>query len=930
MQQIGLNFSFSTNNQKFQITSKIWNSKSCFLFYNILNTKKQITKKFFVQLKICETIKSKLQKPLISRKNELIDLKPIIIYSYWLNFLDSNLFRKKDSNFYIWLYYLKKDRKQNLDLELKNALIDSIKHQKNLNFFDVSLKSNNIEKKLFLKNYLLQLDNKQFKFNSIKVKSNKVLTKLSWLSHYQICFNLVNRQGLLYFQLFNSYQLINYSIKRNSLFNLNNYQILKIKKNNFFFEFFKKNLSKKNSLKPALFYLNNIKKYRNDYYSYISQYFLFLNQKQYHSIYIPKKSNINNQEKLKIGYKTRFRSDIIPSLNYKNKNIVSLFFQKNVFKKTFSTFSNIDNQSTLTNKELFLTWVCFTPIDYFLEKYNNLIKLGSFFSSGIRFDNQEIIIDIIYLKKKRLKLNQFWKNQLKFCSNFNWINNKKLRFTKKVKIVSKLIIFKKNLINPKNYFKNKFLNTTFSNKLFFNLVALNINKNYYSFFKKKPLKSKSLKNPVKFNDLSTIFLDKIFLKTEYIINTVISIYSNQNFFVFIGSYHPILKKYENYKAKINRLNNYDKYFLFNNFLKGINFNLIKKLNFTLLNNSINKNEKLIKIFHIYSEPYYFKSEIHIKFFIKYKGGEFIRTRNNTKKFDYILINRLNLKVFLLNSNSKKSGVSNLVIGNFIRHGDKINKKTIVIESGQIVYIDYKQLIIRLATPFLLTARSILNVHQNEVIEKNSRLFKFLYHKIKTGDIVQGIPKVEELFEARTTRSGIPLLTNLHYQCKKIFRHYSLNFSIYKATQKSFEFIQKLIIDEIQKIYCSQGVYIADKHLEIVVRQMTSKVQIIEGGKTGLLCGELIEFDWAYLINEKLKRQEILYEPIILGITKSCLETESFISAASFQETTRILSKAAIQNKIDFIRGLKQNVILGNLIPAGTGFFSPLYFKSIKD
>ena len=112
--------------------------------------------------------------------------------------------------------------------------------------------------------------------------------------------------------------------------------------------------------------------------------------------------------------------------------------------------------------------------------------------------------------------------------------------------------------------------------------------------------------------------------------------------------------------------------------------------------------------------------------------------------------------------------------------------------------------------------------------------------------------------------------------------------------------------------------------------MTSKVQIIEGGKTGLLCGELIEFDWAYLINKKLKRQEILYEPIILGITKSCLETESFISAASFQETTRILSKAAIQNKIDFIRGLKQNVILGSLIPAGTGFFSPLYFKSIQD
>ena len=925
-QQIGLNFSFSTTNKQFPIVSKIYNSKSNFLFYNILNTKKEINKKFFVQLTICETIKSKFQKPIISRKKELISLKEIMKYHYWLNFIDSNLLKNKELKIYSWLYYLKKYREQNLDLELKTSLIESRKYLTNLNFFDISLKSKNIEQKIFLKHYIAPLNNNTFRFNSTKIKSNKALNKLIWLANYQICFNLVNRQGLLYFQLFNSYQLINYSIKnlklkRNFLINL------KIEQNNFFFLFFQKNLSNKNNLKPVLFGLNNLKEYKNNYYSYISQYFLFLNQKEYRSIYIPKKSNINYREKLKIGYNTRFRLDIIPSLNYKNKKLVSLCFQENFFKKNFSAFFNINNQSSLKNKQLFLTWVCFIPINYFLEKYNNLLKFGSLFSNGIRFDNQEIIIDIIYLKNKRLKLNQFWKNQLKFSYNFSWINNKQLRFKKKVKIVSKLIIFKKSLINPKNYFKNKFLNITFSNKLFFDLISLNIKKNYYNFFKKKPIQSKILKNPIKLNYLSTKFLDKIFLKTEYILNNILSINCNQNFFVFIGSYHPILK---NYKTQPNKFKNYDQYFLFNNFLKGINFTLIKKFNLTLLNNSINQKQKLIKIFHLYSEPYCFKNELHIKLYIKYKDGEIVRTKNNTKKFDYILINRLNLKLFLLKSNSKKSDINNLVIGNFIRYGDKINNKTAIFESGQIIYIDHKQLIIRLATPFLLTARSILNVQQNEVVKKNSRLFKFLYHKIKTGDIIQGIPKIEELFEARTTRSGIPLLTNLHYQCKKVFRTYSLKFSIYKATQKSFEFIQKLIIDEIQKIYCSQGVYIADKHLEIVVRQMTSKVQILEGGNTGLLCGELIEFDWAYLINKKLKRQEILYEPIILGITKSCLETESFISAASFQETTRILSKAAIQNKIDFIRGLKQNVILGNLIPAGTGFFSPLYFKSLKD
>nr|UXE30583.1 RNA polymerase beta'' subunit [Ostreobium quekettii]UXE30659.1 RNA polymerase beta'' subunit [Ostreobium quekettii]UXE30735.1 RNA polymerase beta'' subunit [Ostreobium quekettii]UXE30811.1 RNA polymerase beta'' subunit [Ostreobium quekettii] len=937
-QQIGLNFSFSTNNKQFPIVSKIYNSKSNFLFYNILNQKNEINKKFFVQLTICEAIKSKLQKPIISRKKELISLKDIMKYYYWLNFIDSNLLKNKELNIYNWLYYLKKYREHSLDFELKSSLRESKKYLSNFNFFDISLKSKNKEKNFFLKTYLAPLNNKKFRCNFTKITSNKVLTKLIWLSHYQICFNLINRQGLLYFQLFNSYQLINYSSiklqsKINSPINLNNYQnlkyfiSLKINQNIFFFPFFQKKISKKKNLKPVLFYLNNFK---NNHYFYIIRYFLLLNKQEYHSIYLSKKSNINTKDKLKIGYKTRFRSDIIPSLNYKDKNLIFLASQQNSFQKKISTLFNIGYQSNLKNKQLFLTWVCFTPINYFLEKYNNLLKLGSFFSSGIRFDNQEIIIDIIYLKRKKLKLNHFWKNQLKLSSNFNWINNKKVRFKQKVKIISKLIIFKKSLINPSNCFKNPFLNSTLSNKLFFQLLVLNIKKKYYNFFKKKSFKSKIFKNPIKFNYLSNIFSDKIFLKTEYIINTVISINCNQKFFIFLESYNPIFKKYENHQVQTNELTNSNKHLLFNNFLKRINFTLIKKFDFNLLNNQIAKNQKLIKIFHLYSEPDYFKSEVNIKFLIKYKGGEFIRTKTNLKKIDCILINRLNLKIFFINLNSKKSSVSQLIVGNFIRYGDKIDTKKIVIESGQIIYIDNNKFIIRRATPFLLTARSILNVNQNEVVKKNSRLFKFLYHKIKTGDIIQGIPKIEELFEARITRSGIPLLTNLHYQCKKVFKYYSLQFSIYKATQKSFEFIQKLIIDEIQKIYCSQGVYIADKHLEIVVRQMTSKVQIIEGGKTGLLCGELIEFDWAYLINKQLKRQEILYEPIILGITKSCLETESFISAASFQETTRILSKAAIQNKIDFIRGLKQNVILGSLIPAGTGFFSPLYFKSIQD
>ena len=102
--------------------------------------------------------------------------------------------------------------------------------------------------------------------------------------------------------------------------------------------------------------------------------------------------------------------------------------------------------------------------------------------------------------------------------------------------------------------------------------------------------------------------------------------------------------------------------------------------------------------------------------------------------------------------------------------------------------------------------------------------------------------------------------------------------------------------------------------------MTSNVIILEPGQTGLLCGEIVALQWITRINSLFTSNQVIYEPIFLGMTKTCLETSSFLSAASFQETTRILSRAALQNQIDFIRGLKQNVILGNLIPIGTGYF----------
>ena len=136
-----------------------------------------------------------------------------------------------------------------------------------------------------------------------------------------------------------------------------------------------------------------------------------------------------------------------------------------------------------------------------------------------------------------------------------------------------------------------------------------------------------------------------------------------------------------------------------------------------------------------------------------------------------------------------------------------------------------------------------------------------------------------------------------------------------------EVAQQYLVDEVQRVYRSQGVEIADKHVEIIVRQMTKKVKVLDPGDTKLLPGELIEVQFVEAENKKVKElegQEATYEPVLLGITKASLNTESFISAASFQETTRILTEASVKGKVDKLQGLKENVIIGKLIPAGTG------------
>ena len=228
------------------------------------------------------------------------------------------------------------------------------------------------------------------------------------------------------------------------------------------------------------------------------------------------------------------------------------------------------------------------------------------------------------------------------------------------------------------------------------------------------------------------------------------------------------------------------------------------------------------------------------------------------------------------------------------------------------------------------------------------------------DITQGLPRVQELFEARnpkgkatiaeisgkitnienangkfkitivndvdskehTTNYGAKLLVEVGDVVKPgdVLTNGNLNPKELLAVTDPIT-VQKYILKEVQKVYCSQGVGISDKHVEIIARRMISRIRIVDEGDSNLLLGTLVSLNKFTDTNKELILQgktPATGRPVLLGITKASLETDSFLSAASFQETTRILTDAAIKGKVDHLQGLKENVIIGKQIPAGTG------------
>ena len=262
--------------------------------------------------------------------------------------------------------------------------------------------------------------------------------------------------------------------------------------------------------------------------------------------------------------------------------------------------------------------------------------------------------------------------------------------------------------------------------------------------------------------------------------------------------------------------------------------------------------------------------------------------------------------------------ANVSVGQFVTLGEEFVSRHAALVSGQVVAIERNKITLRQTQALLFYAQGVTHVNHGQWVNKNAPILTLTYQKLVTGDIVQGIPKIEQFFEAPATRDGEPLPNSLQSRLRKTYNRLKMSLPQVQAVKHSLEEIQQVLVEGILRVYLSQGVRIADKHLEIVIRQMTSKGQILDVGNTGLFQGEFVNLDRIERINLGTYGQKAEYEPSVLGITQASLGAESFISAASFQETTRVLSRDTIVGKTDFLRGLKERVVLGDVIQAGTG------------
>nr|AGI98682.1 rRNA polymerase beta'' subunit [Nannochloropsis gaditana] len=326
---------------------------------------------------------------------------------------------------------------------------------------------------------------------------------------------------------------------------------------------------------------------------------------------------------------------------------------------------------------------------------------------------------------------------------------------------------------------------------------------------------------------------------------------------------------------------------------------------------------------------------------------------------------------------------------FVFAGDHIGNGLILTIGGKVLSSSGSKFQFRIGKPYLFTEGAKVYKNHKDFAPENTVLGFVTYRIFKTQDIIQGLPKVEEILEARSSSdraliaekagvvtkimtharsrsSQIEVLSNIKqlrtireipYLVEEIdyenlevepyqyinltqrfhkglvdpqqlldisFDYFRQRDSHHKATLRSLYRLASMFIKSIQGVYESQGIKIVDRHLEVIVRQMIIKAKIEFPGNTPLVSGEYLDIQQLLILNKMLEHKQkhlVYYKPAILGLTKAALTTESFISAASFQETVRILTQAAIEGKVDWLRGLKEKVIVGGLIPSGTGILT---------
>ncbi|MFH1386636.1 MAG: DNA-directed RNA polymerase subunit beta' [bacterium] len=301
------------------------------------------------------------------------------------------------------------------------------------------------------------------------------------------------------------------------------------------------------------------------------------------------------------------------------------------------------------------------------------------------------------------------------------------------------------------------------------------------------------------------------------------------------------------------------------------------------------------------------------------------------------------------------------VGDKINTGDELAAALISKTTGLVIEAKKDEIVVAPGESYLIIAGSRLFIEDGDSLESYdvvARVESIRRDPSKTRDIIQGLPRVEELFEGRrpkdpailaeiegvvsvSEKEGVRVVTirGAKGEIKEYFVPYetrlrvTTNDKVHCGMQLTEGTVnphdvmrilgtraaQAFLVDEIQKIYRAQGVTIADKHIEVIVRQMTKKVRILSSGDTILLPGELIDVKTMDEANDKVKGDKAEATEVLLGITKASLSTDSFISAASFQETARVLTDAAVKGRVDEMYGLKENVIIGKPIPAGTGF-----------